>query len=47
MLAGSYQLSLIPPVDLDEDFKVRVQVSQPGIEIYVRRWNFLPDQATD
>ena len=45
MLAGSYQLTLVPPVDLEEDFKVRVRVTQPGTEIYVRRWNFLPDDS--
>ncbi len=47
MLAGSYQLTLVPPADLDEDFKVRVRVSEPGTEIYVRRWNFLPDDPAD
>ncbi len=47
MFAGSYQLTLVPPADLEEDFKVRVRVNKPGVEIYVRRWNFLPDEFED
>jgi VWFA-related protein len=39
-LSGHYELSVIPPEDLDEHFRVRVRVKIPGTEVHFRRVQF-------
>jgi VWFA-related protein len=39
-LSGHYELSVIPPPDLDENFKVKIKVKIPGTEVLVRRVQF-------
>jgi len=39
-LSGHYELVIIPPPELDENFKVKVKVKIPGTEVLVRRVQF-------
>ena len=39
-LSGHYELSVIPPPGLEENFKVNVKVKIPGTEVHFRRVQF-------
>ena len=39
-LSGHYELAMIPPPDLEDNFKVKVKVGIPGTEVHFRRVQF-------
>jgi VWFA-related protein len=39
VISSYYELEIIPPPDLGEDFKIRVKVDRPRVSVYTRQWN--------
>ena len=37
MITSYYELAIIPPSDLAEDYAIKVKVRRPGTEVYVRQ----------
>jgi VWFA-related protein len=37
MITSYYELAIVPPPDLAEDYRIRVKVKRPGTEVYVRQ----------
>jgi VWFA-related protein len=39
VISSYYELEIIPPPDLRDDFKIKVKVERPGVEVHARQWN--------
>lgn len=39
VISSYYELEIIPPPDLSDDFKIKVKVDQPRVDVYVRQYN--------
>ncbi len=39
VISSYYELSIIPPPDLDESYKIKVKVDRPKTDVYVRQWH--------
>jgi VWFA-related protein len=39
VISSYYELEIIPPDDLEADFKIKVEVERPGATVYTRQWN--------
>ncbi|MCG6949670.1 MAG: VWA domain-containing protein [Acidobacteria bacterium] len=38
VISSYYELSIIPPPDLDDKFKIKVKVKRPRVEVFARQW---------
>lgn len=39
VISSYYELEIIPPPNLAENFKIKIKVNRPGITVYARQWN--------
>jgi VWFA-related protein len=39
VISSYYELSIVPPPDLDDEFKIKVKVDRRGVRVHTRQWH--------